>query len=233
MPEELRQAALQVIQSFLAASDIACSLQGGGVRFARWPTVGVFVTHAEHEENSYPSGEQISLVHLDLAVALNVEREDSLIVSCATGIGAGLGDAVANAADQWCACVIPPIFSLLHQQAMYGTLWLPDGLPGWDLFVSPYVMRGQDVQADLGPFLEQQPLVVSLGHALLAELPPERMFNTVMLYRGQNGNNVFVDCYINGEKSEPAELALLGLPWPDIERFHSVRLFVFCMRSQG
>lgn len=233
MSDQTQQLALQVIQSLLATSGIACSLAGGGVRFERWPTVGIFATHVEHEENDYPSGERIALAHLDLAVALNVEREDSLIASCATGIGTSLADAIANAVDQWCACVIPPIFSLLHQQAMYGTLWLPDGLPGWDLFVSPYVMRGQGVDVDLGPFLERNPLVEALGDVLLAELPPGRLFNTVMLYRGQNGNNVFVDCYMNGEKSEAAELALLGLPWPDIERFHSVRMFLFCMPSRG
>jgi hypothetical protein len=178
-------------------------------------------------------GPSARVFHLHLTLALNHEHPDSTIPTCATGVGRSAEDAIANAARQWCQTTVPPVLSVLAQRPVHDAEWFalddPYGLPGWELFSSPYLVRGDAQARRLVAHLDEHPLLPSLSDTLLAEMDASALFTTVALYRGQVGEEVYADCFIDGRLNARATQALLGLPWPEVAGFHSVRLFLFCM----
>lgn len=227
---------LNTIQDQLTALEIPSSIVGSQVRLDDWPTVAISLDHSE-DVTDPEIGSSVRVFHLHLTLALNHERPDSVIPSCATGMGRSIEDAVANAAKQWCQTTVPPVLSVLAQRPIYDAEWFaPDdlyGLPGWELFSSPYLVRGEAQTRTLIAYLEEHPLIPSVSGVLLAEMNPSALFTTVALYRGQVGDQTYADGFIDGRLNERVTQALLDLPWPDIAGFHSVRLFLFCMPAAG
>jgi hypothetical protein len=230
------QLVLNSIQGQLTVQGIPSSIVGSEVRLEEWPTVAIAVNHGE-DVTDPDIGSSVRVFHLHLTLGLNHERPDSAIPSCATGMGRSIEDAVANAAKQWCQTTVPPVLSVLAQRPVYDAEWFapddPYGLPGWELFSSPYLVRGDAQTRTLVAYLEEHPLIPSVSGVLLTEMDPSALFTTVALYRGQVGDQTYADCFINGRLNERVTRALLDLPWPDIAGFHSVRLFLFCMPAAG
>jgi Family of unknown function (DUF6348) len=227
---------LNAIQDQLSELGIPSSIVGSQVRLDEWPTVAISLDHSE-DVTDPDIGSSVRVFHLHLTLALNHERPDSAILSCATGMGRNIEEAVANAAKQWCQTTVPPVLSVLAQRPVYDAEWFapddPYGLPGWELFSSPYLVRGDAQTRTLVAYLEEQPLIPSVSSVLLAEMKPSTLFTTVALYRGQVGDKTYADSFIDGHLNERVTQALLDLPWPDIAGFHSVRLFLFCMPAAG
>lgn len=223
---------LHAVQDQLTGQGIPSSIVDNHVRLAEWPTVAISLDHGE-DVTDPAIGSSVRVYHLHLSLALNHERPDSAIPSCATGMGQSTEDAVANAARQWCQTTVPPVLSVLAQRPVHDAEWFapddPYGLAGWELLSSPYLVRGDAQARSVVAYLEEHPLVPSVSGALLAELEPSALFTTVALYRGQVGDQTYADCFIDGRLNERVTQALLDLPWPDVAGFHSVRLCLFCM----
>ncbi len=225
---------LTTLHEKLTTFGIPCSIQNSQIRLDEWPTVAIFLNHIE-DVTDPTLRSSAKILHLYLTFALNHERSDSAITSYVTGIGISEAKALSDAATQWCQSVVPPILSVFHQRPSYGAEWFapddPYGLTGWELFSSPYLIRGDTEAGSVMSHLDAHPLLPSLSEILLTEMTSSALFTTVSLYRGQVGEDIYADCFINGQYNERVTQALRNLPWPHINNFHSVRLFLFCMQD--
>lgn len=227
---------LNSIQDQLTALDIPSSIVGSEVRLEEWPTVAIAVDHGE-DVTDPEIGSSVRVFHLHITLALNHERLDSAILGCATGMGRSTEDAVANAAKQWCQTTLPPVLSVLAQRPVYDAEWFaPDG-PVWPprlgAVLEPLPRARRLAGTHPGRLPGGAPPHTERERRPLAEMNPSALFTTVVLYRGQVGDQTYADCFIDGRLNEQVTRALLDLPWPDIAGFHSVRLFLFCMPAAG
>jgi hypothetical protein len=184
----------------------------GAVRFRRWPTIALSVGGVSVVEK-----QDAVLLHADITFAYNAARPDSELRTCVTGIGSDLEQARIDAATDWIRSWAPPLISVLNSGPSLGAEWFPaagpDGVPGWDAFSSPYILRrSQQESASLVRTLETTPLLGLVRDDLPRHLDPSRLLHTVALFVGGMGEATYSEVQIDGAIVSDIGPRLAALP---------------------
>jgi hypothetical protein len=202
-----------------------------GIHLQDWPAAlidGIRV----HRENEH-------VVHADLWFHVDRTHNDSAIYCQAVGMGDDPEAAMADAASQWMHNVAPPILSFLNRGPCLGAEWCPNGsaagFDGWDSYVGPYLLRGEQHPVDrTREVLRHKPLAALVGKEISAALSPVRQFETVLLYVAQSGSESFAEARIGFPPDATIANALRSFPFPaGLGNLISVRQFIFCARASG
>ena len=184
------------------------------VVFERWPTLRIKLVKVSLVNEI----RQSTALHADIQTQLNVDHPDSYLMSCCTGIGHDLTQAIQNGMGVWMHSEAPLVISLLNSQPIHGAEWFPNGhpsgVPDWDIFSSPYILRASTGAEILQPFLQEHPPLDSIRQDLNQILDKQRILHTVSLYRGTSEEKHFANCRINGQEISLLREKLLTCHWP-------------------
>ena len=211
----LEELAARELSILLTDAGTQSSHRDNQVVFERWPTLRIKLVKVKLVSEI----QQSKALQADIQTQLNVDHPDSYLMSCCTGIGNDLTQAIQNGMDAWMHVEAPLVLSLLSSQPTKGAEWFPNGDPsgvqGWDVFSSPYMLRGMSTGADiLQSFLQEHPLLDAIRQDLTQVLDRHRILHTISLYRGVSGGQHFADCRINGQEANPLHERLLTCHWP-------------------
>ncbi|MEO0756733.1 MAG: DUF6348 family protein [Cyanobacteria bacterium J06648_16] len=203
------------LKTRLTQLETSTSVQQNQLKFDQWPTLCIKVLHVSPIDETQNS----TVLQFQIQTQLNVEHSDSFLMSHCTGIGSDLSQAIQDGVNSWMRSEAPLIFSLLRSHPVQQTEWFsngdPLGIPGWDLFSSPYIIRGIPTSADiLRSFIQNHPLLTPIRQDLPQFLDRQRMLHLVSIYHGVSGGKHFADCRINGEVVSPLNQILLLSDWP-------------------
>jgi hypothetical protein len=202
------------------------------VTLATWSTVCIDVVHSSAER--HPDGSVV--LHTNVHFFLNRSRSDSLVRTCSTGLGASIDAASLDAALMWTKTEAPPLLSVLFQEPRFDAEWFPDGdpggIPGWDVFSSPYVFRGLPVDtAALTSVVQDFPPLDTVRRTLAARLSPDSLFHSVTMFLAEVAGSRDSDCRVDGEADSELSTALLSTRWPPRSlAWAMVRQSMFLMR---
>ncbi|MEM7030820.1 MAG: DUF6348 family protein [Chloroflexota bacterium] len=217
--------AAKLLQQHLKAMAITCWTEGDLVRFDRWPSLAFRISGATAD---YLTTGGI-VTHLDIEIELNPKIPASFITTCCTGMGPDLQASMVDGLDGWLQADGSVIFSVLNQQAVMNTAWCPKGdpfgVPKWDCFLSPYIVRGDDRdQQTLIDFVQANPLLDPLREALDQHMDRQRLIQSASIFRGIASGEQYADCRINGQNVADLDVLLLETDWPIAEvTFGTVR----------
>lgn len=226
--------AAQILQYQLQHIDVESRASTNCVLFARWPTLAFRMVAVN--ANYLASGSLVA--HLDIQVELNQQLPATFIATCCTGIGPDLEAALFDGLDAWLQADGSVIFSVLNQRSVMNTAWCPNGdpfgIPGWDCFLSPYIVRGNDTaQQILIDFVQANPLLDPVRQALSPHLDQQRLIQSVSIFRGIASGEQYADCRVNGQSTTALDELLLATAWPVAEvGFGTVRQSLLLLNPQ-
>jgi hypothetical protein len=231
--QELKSQVLDKLVVLVCKHDDRAAIRGEVIRFGD-ATPEIRVIDVTTEIIAPDNAAALHLSHVTIDFALNPEFEDTTIRDCATGWAETEGEAVDLATDAWMMITAPPIFSLLQSKPVLNADWLPsgneDGIAGWDVFSSPYGLRGDEGEKErLVNHLGSQSLLPLLADEINRASKREYL-NYAKLYLGFDGTQFHSDCFINGVRDEDASQKLQSLQWPSFKHFVSVSQFACLLK---
>jgi hypothetical protein len=166
--------------------------------------------------------------HIDLEFLLNVDRADSAIIDCSSGLAADPEEATRQAVAAWVdttACVALEVAEGRGRLATHFPAGTPGGFPGWHTIVGSIVSWGA-----AGSSAKQQWFFDTSPWAALAPVITgglDRDFlNGVRLFVGQSATYQSCEVKINGRLHKESSAALANLDWPRTQQMTAARTFV-------
>jgi hypothetical protein len=176
-----------------------------------------------------------SFRHVDLEFLLNVDREETSLLDCSTGLAADPEEATRQAIAAWADTTASVALEMLTQEGKYATHLspgAPDGFQGWHAIVGAVSTWGfgEDASAkgqwiaDTSPWAELAPVITpGLNRPFL---------NGVRLFVGQGADSTHCEVRINGNFHEPSSAALAVMDWPHTEKMSTARVFLLLVHPE-
>jgi hypothetical protein len=176
-----------------------------------------------------------SFRHIDLEFLLNVDRQETSLLDCSTGLATDPEEAVRQAIAAWADTTASVALEMLTQEGKYaihlkpGT---PEGFPGWHAIIGGVSTWGfgEDAgakgqwMADTSPWAELASVIApGLDRPIL---------NGVRLFVGQGGDFTNCEVRINGILHEPSSAALAIMDWPHTEKMSTARAFLLLVHPE-
>ena len=176
-----------------------------------------------------------SFRHVDLEFLLNVDRQDTSLPDCSTGLAADPEEATRQAIAAWADTTASVALEVLTQEGRYATHLkpgTPEGFPGWHAIIGGVSTWGfgKDASAkgqwiaDTSPWAELAPVIApGLDRPFL---------NGVRLFVGQGGNFTNCEVRINGVLHDPSSAALAAMGWPHTEKMSTARVYLLLVHPE-